>query len=130
LQKSDEETNAMWYAAHVIMYFKVKEGVQDQFLVWENIWLVEAKSSEEAWEKAVQLGRAEEGDDEGSLRWNDRPATCVFAGVRKVVECQSLSPEYELGDRTEITYSQLVVDSEEALAKLVNGDPVSVLYEE
>jgi hypothetical protein len=31
----------MWYTAHVIMYFKFKEGNQDSFTVWENVFLVE-----------------------------------------------------------------------------------------
>jgi hypothetical protein len=122
----------MWYCAHVIMYFKFKDGQQDRFPVYENILLVEAATAEDAFEKAAELGRSEEGDHHGSLRWGGRPATVVYAGTRKVIAVRGPAPSTD--DRpihgAEVTYSQLVVEDAEALARLVEGEPVTVLYEE
>lgn len=117
-----------WYAAHTIIYTKFKDGNQDRYPVYENIILIEAKTVEEAFEKAAKEGKDQEGDSQGSLTWDDRPATHVFAGIRKLISC--VDKENRPNDGTEVTYSQLEVESEEALSKLVNGDPVTVLYEE
>jgi hypothetical protein len=76
----------MWYAAHVIMYFKVKKRRQGNFLVHENVFLVEAASTDEAFQQAERLGRADEMDYDGGVRVNNRAAALVFAGVRKVVK--------------------------------------------
>jgi hypothetical protein len=117
-----------WYAAHIVMSVKFRDGNQDSYPLWENIVLLEAPSDEEAKSKAVQQGRESEGDSNGSFRWNDRPATWVFAGVRKIIACED--PSDRPGDGIEITYSEMVVDSQEALEKLVKGEPVVVRYEE
>ena len=117
-----------WFAAHIVMSVVFKDGVQDSYPLWENIVLLEAGSDDEAEKKAVQKGRDGEGDSDGSFRWNDRPARWAFAGVRKVIACQD--PNSQPRDGVELTYSELVVDDAETLAKLVNGDPVNVRYEE
>ena len=41
-----------WFAAHVVMYVKLKDQPQDRFTVWENIVLIKACSEDEAFEKA------------------------------------------------------------------------------
>ena len=64
----------MWFAAHVIMYFRFTDGNQDRFPVWENVFLVQAPSPEEAHARAVRMGQGEEGDSGGSLRYDGRPA--------------------------------------------------------
>jgi hypothetical protein len=121
----------MWYAAHVIMTVKFKEAVQDRYPLWENVYLVEASSADEALAKAAALGQEQEGDTSGTFCWEGTPATWVFAGVRKLIECRTSGDiEDKPTGGTEITYSQMIVDSEESLAKLVNGEPVTVLYQE
>jgi hypothetical protein len=55
------------------------------------------------------------------------PATWVFAGLRKLVSC--VNPEERPEHGTEVTYSQMEVTSEADFKKLVNGEPVMVLYE-
>lgn len=117
-----------WYAAHIVMSVRFKDGTQDTYPLWENIVLLEAGSDEEAERKAELKGREGEGDSDGSFRWEDRPATWVFAGVRKVIVCED--PHAPPGDGIEITYSEMAVDDEESLAKLVRGEPVTVRYEE
>src|SRR5262245_16370125 len=90
-QRPQAEKDVMrWFTAHVIMSLRLKDEAQRQFPVWENIVLVWAKTEREAFAKAEAYGREEEGDDDGSLRWDGKPARWVFAGVRKLVECALL----------------------------------------
>lgn len=117
-----------WYAAHVILYTKFKDGVQDVFPVWENVYLIEAASGDQAIQKATRLGQEAEGDSSGSYRYAGRLAQWVFAGVRKVIECQRSEQRPESG--TEVTYSVFQVSDEETLRRLAAGEEVGVSYEE
>ena len=47
-----------WYSASAIFYFEYKDGKQDDYLVWENVYLLEASSVDEARSKANQLKRS------------------------------------------------------------------------
>jgi len=125
-----------WFSAHVILYVKFKDGRQDSYPVWENIFLVQAGGEEEAMRKAVEYGKQGEGDSSGTFTWGGRPATWVLAGVRKLITCQGLasgpvgtSEEYPK-DGTEVSYSQFEVADEESLRKLADGEPVPIVYEE
>jgi hypothetical protein len=113
-----------WFAAHLVLYVRFKERRQDKFPVWENVVLIKADSEDEAFTKAEQRGRDDEGDDEGSFRWGGRPAEWVFAGVRKLTACQD--QDKRPGDGTEVTYTEMQLDSEQAVRKLAAGQPVSV----
>ena len=108
-----------WFAAHVIMYISFKDGRHDNYPVWENVILVEAETENAAHAKAEVYGREGEGDDEGTLRWGQRPASWVFAGVRKLVRCDG-DPEPPL-EGAEITYSEIVVDTLDAVRDLAAG---------
>ncbi len=48
-----------WYAAHVILLTKFLDGVQDSYPVWENVVLINAATSEEAYAIADRKGNAE-----------------------------------------------------------------------
>ena len=113
-----------WYAAHLIMYVKLKDHRQDRFPVWENIVLIKADSEEEAFATAERRGRADAGDDDGGFRWGDHPAAWVFAGVRKLTLCQDSGKRP--GDGTEVSYTEMEVGSVEAIEKLLGGEPVPV----
>lgn len=117
-----------WYVAHVIMLVRFKDGNQDKYPVWENMILIEASSGKEAWEKAEERAREDEGDSQGSFRWEDRPAMWVFAGIRKLITCGHRGERPANG--TEVSYSEFEVPTEEAFQKLVNGDSVEILYGE
>lgn len=117
-----------WYIAHIVMSVRFKDGKQDKYPVWENLVLFEATSEKEAWEKAELRARRYEGDTQGSFRWEERPATWVFAGIRKVIRCEI--PEVQPTSGTEVSYSEFEVATEEALQKLVAGDPVEITYVE
>ncbi len=113
-----------WFAAHVLLYVKLKDHPQSRFPLWENIILLQAESEEEAFAKAERQGREEEGDEDGSFRWGGQPAEWVFAGVRKLTLCQD--SERRPRDGTEISFNEMEVNSEEAIGKLLAGQPVSV----
>ena len=117
-----------WYAAHIILYVEKKQQPQDHFPVWENIVLIEAGTADEAFDKAEVVGRGDEGDDDGSFRWEGEPARWVFAGVRKLTTCEN--EESRPGDGTELTYIQMEVASREALARLVESESVQVELKE
>ena len=68
---------SLWYAAHILLYVKRKEGTESKYPVWENIVLVKANSEEEALEKATQRGKEEEGDEDGTFRWGGTPAQSI-----------------------------------------------------
>jgi hypothetical protein len=117
---------SLWYAAHLLVYVKLKEGGGAKTRVWENIVLIKAGSEEEAFAKAMQRGKADEGDDDGTFRWGGKPAQWVFAGVRKLTLCED--PERRPGDGTEVSYTELEVQSEQAVAKLLEGKPAVVRF--
>ena len=124
-----------WFAASVVMYFRLKDEPQDAFHVWENVYLVDAPDGAQARAKAEALGRLEEGDDDGTLRFNDKPAEQVFGGVRKVLACApSLTGQAVdnsvVEDGMEATYSTFTVGSREDLEAFIRGESVQVVYEE
>lgn len=120
-----------WYGVSVVLAFRFKEGPQETWPVWENVYLVSAASPDEAQVKAIALARETEGDDDGSLMCNGRPATLEFRGVRKVLTVQNVhTPKDDPTDGAEITFSKLEVASEDLLRDLVDGKPVPVKYVE
>jgi hypothetical protein len=117
-----------WFAAHAILYFKLKAGGQEKFTVWENVYLIEAGDSDEAWEKAEAWAKQEEGDSDGFLQVDGRPATMVYAGIRKMITVSHWEEEGRLGHGDEITYSEFQVPDEKSIRELVDGAEVSVDY--
>lgn len=123
-----------WYAASVIMYIQLKEGRQRSFPVHENVFLIAARSFDEARIRAEELGRAEESHK--GLTLNGRPAVMLFGGVRKVVSCTANpavpgpSEVTKLYDGVEATYSGFLVKSRKELTALIEGRPAALIYEE
>jgi hypothetical protein len=113
-----------WFAAHLVLYIQLKDQPQGRCTAWENVVLIKAQSEEEAFEKAERRGREEAGDDDGTFRWNGKPARWVFAGVRKLTSCED--PDRRPDDGTEITYVEMQLDSEESVYRLIQGDPVKI----
>jgi hypothetical protein len=127
-------TRRLWYAASVLLFFRRKTGRQRTFPVWENVYLIQASNDDEARQRAEELGRAEASQD--GLELNGKPAELVFGGVRKVVTCAAdptISGEStvaKLYDGVEVTYSSFIIESRADLEKLIEGKPVTVVYEE
>ncbi|MBP6822211.1 MAG: DUF4288 domain-containing protein [Acidobacteria bacterium] len=117
-----------WYAAHAIMYFKLKSHIQDCFTVWENVYLIEAPNSDEALVKAEVWAKEHEGDDDNSLRIGGQPATLVFAGIRKLITVSHWDKEGQLCSQDEVTYSEFQVPDEETVLRLGKGEEVTIDY--
>jgi hypothetical protein len=116
------------YAAHLILAVRFRDKSQKSIPCYENVVLVYASDDEEAMRRAREFGADAAADE---FEWDGRPARWEFVGVRKLIECRTpRSADNRLGAGTEVTYSQLVLASEEDLQKLVAGEPVTVSYEE
>lgn len=118
------------YAAHLIMAIKYRDPPQDRIPLYENVVLIDARSDDEAWDRAEVIGREDAAQDDASFRWDGRPARLEFVGVRKVISCQPRGLSERIESGAELTYSQMSVRSEADLQKLVDGEPVEVVYEE
>ncbi len=120
-----------WFAAHVIMYFKRKQGPQADFAVWDNVHLIEAPNADDAWAQAERIGHASE-DDDPTLREVGPdgvfPSRCVFAGVRKVLTVSHERGGDTLGSGDEITFCEFILESEEAVRQLAAGASTVVTY--
>jgi hypothetical protein len=117
-----------WYAAHIVMVVRFKSAAQRRFPVWENIVIVKAANAAEALDKAEAIGRADEGDDDESFRWEGKSATWEFAGVRKVVACAM--ERDRPGDADEVTYNELSFDSLAGVRRFAQGLPATARYDE
>ena len=117
-----------WFAAHAVMYLKLKDEPQDNFLVWENVLLVQADTPDQAEERAVARAREDEGDSNGTLTYGDKPATWVFAGLRKVLSVAHRADSLRSGD--EVTYSEFLLQDLASIQKFARGDDLEVRYVE
>lgn len=123
----------MWFAAHALFYFKLIEESQDSFLVHENVYIIEATDSSEARVKAEIIAKANEDlGDGGHLELNEKKACYVFAGLRKIIEAETVpsSNKVSLANGQELTYSVLEVDTLDEVMALARGQMVNVLYRE
>jgi hypothetical protein len=117
-----------WYAAHIVMLVKFKGGTQRRFPAWENVVLVEAKDDEEAWTKAEAIGRAECESSDATARWNGRPFTWEFAGVRRLCLCAVVADRP--GDGDEATYHELEFESLATARRYAAGRSVTVRHKD
>ena len=116
-----------WYGVHVVMAVRFKDGNQNDFPAWENVYLVEAGNSDEAEQKAVSIGRSREGDSSGTFQWNGRPASWKFAGIRRAIEISNdRSKENEPGDGAEVTYQTIAFRDEKDLQAYVSGEQITL----
>lgn len=115
-----------WFAAHAILWVRFKDGRQNVYPVWENVYLVRANTHDEARLKASQLAAAEQGDQSGSFVWDDRPAEWVFGGVRKTMLC--IDTDTQPTDGVELTFSEFEISDRNALEALIRGGEVDIKY--
>ncbi len=112
------------------MYIKFKDGNQDSYPIWENVLLIEADTPEEAQEKAIKVAKSDEGDSENSLKWADRPATWVFAGLRKLLTVAHPDADETKFDGAEITFSEFEIEDKESFQRYIDGKDVTIKYYE
>jgi uncharacterized protein DUF4288 len=117
-----------WFAAHTVMDVRFKDGRQDSYPVWENVLLIEATDGDDAYANAVARAQTDEGDSQGSMTWDSRPAEWVLAGIRKVISVTHHATGLGSGD--EITYSEFLIQHRADLDRFVNGEQISVCYVE
>ncbi len=121
-----------WYGASIITTIIVKEGTQDVFPVFEDVYLIEAENREFAYEKAKNLGLQIQNADD-TLQFNGIPAKCEFLGIRKL---RSIYNGAETGDvdtsppvsGAEITHSYFEISNKEDLKKFAEGKRINVDY--
>lgn len=120
-----------WFAASVIVAYRVVDNPTNPILVHENIYLVEGVDAIEALQKAEKYGHEEASVNDG-LTLNDLPARAKFVGVRKLINISNPAPynmdEVPPSEGTEITYSEYEVCDEKTLEQLANGEEVIVRY--
>jgi hypothetical protein len=120
----------MWFAVHAFHYFQYKDGIQDEYSGWENIYLIEAENVAEARMKGLFRAKADEGDSEGTLTVNGRPATVVLGGILKLVDCIDLDLVTDKPvNGTEVSYTDLTLPSKEEFEKFVSGKTATVVYQ-
>ncbi|MBE0416222.1 MAG: DUF4288 domain-containing protein [Coriobacteriia bacterium] len=117
-----------WYAAHTVLFLEYTDGgPQDEYVMWENVYLVAADTDEQAQIRATEYARNDE-DSDGSHGTvvEGRPARWVFAGIRKLIAC--VDSDSRPDDGTEVTYSTFSVQTQDELDAFVSGKPVQVSY--
>ena len=119
-----------WFSAHAILYARFKAGAQSEYPVWENVYLIEAPSSEAALAAANERARNDEGDSSGTFTWNGKPAEWVFAGIRKLISVSHAGVETQPRHGDELTYSEHVVGTLDAVRQLAQGHAVDIRYDE
>lgn len=120
-----------WFAASIIVTTRPIEKSPGPILIYENVVLIEAKNSDEAFSKAAEYANAAIVIDD-SLTVDDKPAVESFAGIRKLINISNPHP-LDLDNAppttgTEITYSCFEVANEQDLVELVNGEDVVIRY--
>lgn len=79
-----ENLETHWFWAWIVEMTQQKSKVKDSesiVEVWKNLVIIKASSAEEAIKSAEEIGKAESGDCEGTLRLDGKPATTVFVGL-------------------------------------------------
>jgi hypothetical protein len=127
------ESGKTYYIAHIIFWVQYNEGPQDDYPIWENIYLIIAKDSDEAWEKAEREGR-EYPDPNEDLTVDGRAAEWVYGGVRKINDFiqgrfTRVDMDEFLEDVAELTWNEYTVPDKASLDKLIAGEPVNVNYD-
>ncbi|MEA5076299.1 MAG: DUF4288 domain-containing protein [Coriobacteriia bacterium] len=117
-----------WYAAHAIMYLEYTDGLpQNEYTVWENVFLVEAEDEAKALDKsAILAGSDQDINGEHGTIEQGRPGRWLFAGIRKLVRC--IDSPSRPDDGSEITYSTYLVGSAGAARALAAGETLTLEY--
>lgn len=116
----------MWYAAHAVMVVRFKDQEQVEFPVWENVLLIDGKTEEDAYRKAEERARSDEGDAGGTFEWEGHPARWEFKTIRRLVECALSSSDAKLQDGAEITYFEFLLPNAQALDCFCRGHEVDI----
>lgn len=121
-----------WYAAHVVLSIRPrKKGVS--ITLYENVFLVEAKDSDEARRMAEDIGKKSVVGYSG-LEVDGVPTICNYEGVRKIINISNPFPLDQDEDRpvsgTEITYTEFQAKDFKDIRDFMKGWEVDLKYVE
>ena len=123
----------MWFAAHLIISLRKIDQLEKNITVYENVFLIEASSTDDARIKANEIGLNELHGYDG-ITIDEVPTQVEFSGIRKIISISNEPPLNQDRDSpvsgSEITYSCFEIEDQAGLNKLVSGEEVSVLYQE
>ena len=111
-----------WYCAHAVMLVEYDDHFQDNFPIWENVYLIEAGSREEVTALAEECARSVHGQ---AMTCDGRPAKLRLLGIRRVVDCFESGTTVQSG--TEITHISMEVQASDDLKRFMDGEEVTVL---
>jgi len=75
----------IWYWVWLVQITERKDGLEpEKSEVWKNLVMIEAENAAAAYEKAMDHGRSETGDVQGSLTLDSAPAVARFLGVQEM----------------------------------------------
>jgi hypothetical protein len=121
-----------WYTASVLISIKPEDYTSGPIQVYENMYLVEASTADDAIKIAEELGRQEGSIDDDGLTIDGKPATRTYEGIRKLISISNPVPFNMDGDPptngTEVTYALYQLADESAVAKLASGEEVEIVY--
>ena len=103
--------DARWYLAELVVEFRIEGEIEN--LVHINIVLVEAASPDQAYEKAMSLGR------DHQMNYTNTDGKSVAAIFRGLRDLNVIHGELEHG--TELIYEKLTGLPESRVAGLVSG---------
>ena len=125
-----------WSSAHAVMYLKWPGVTQDQFVVLENVFLIQAPDRAAAFTLALERAKLEEESQRlktglagmsTSTPLTGLSGSRPCAGIRKVVALLHLSPPRTSSlTETELTYNQLSFRSEAEVLAFADGADMSV----
>ncbi len=118
---------SQWYVAHILLTMTLVEGELDYLPMWENIYIIKAENSDEAFLKADKIGEEEQAASDGTT-FDGKPSFWKYRGVRRMAECLEDLDQLESG--MELTYLQYTVGSEEALDGMLNHKPILLVLED
>ncbi len=115
----------MWYAAHILMLIKFQDGRQDIHPVWEQIHIIEADTSDNAYEEADRIGALHEESDSDAHTYGGRPVRWKYGGVRRLAECvEFFDTAPESGN--EVAYLSYFLENESDLDKMLNNQSARI----
>ena|SRR5712691_3321562 len=118
-----------WYAAHAVLSVVFKDGNQDHIPLWENVYLIQADSSDAAFDAAEACVRQFESVVDESFTFEGRPARWRFRGIRKMIACD-VDERGNLFSGSEATFLQMELKSEEELRAFLELETVTLKLDE
>lgn len=122
----------VWYVAHAIVSVRKKSGKQRNIPVYENAFLIEGGSHEEAMDKAIAIAKENASYGGDNLTLDDAPAFLSFEGIRKLIKISNpIGMKADLAPPTtgtELTYSEFIVRNISQLKRLTAGESIKLTY--